>query len=189
MKRSIFTLMILIVILIATSCAAPSTTIEPEDTVEQNQEAQSSPQSPPVGVSVNQLAPDTALQMLDGGTVQASDYRGKPVILYFWATWCGFCVEELPNLQALYEKYGSQVEIIAISCDNDSQTVKDFMAQNNYTVPVAMDTDLSASRIYQAQALPQKLLLDQEGIVYNRIVGQTTPEAMENIVQTLLGKS
>jgi thiol-disulfide isomerase/thioredoxin len=87
-------------------------------------------------------APAFKLQTLDGKSVELSDFKGKVVILDFWATWCGPCVASLPHLNDLYKELSGQgLKVIAMNLQQDADTVKAFVEKKKWTLPVALDTD------------------------------------------------
>ena len=102
-------------------------------------------------------APDFEVTLLSGKTVKLSDYRGKRVLLNFWATWCGPCVQEMPAFQRLSEDYPDDVVILAVNCGESKEEV-----------PIALDENLEASNLYPATSIPLTLIVDEEGdIVYS----------------------
>ena len=106
--------------------------------------------------------------LLSGKTVKLSDYRGKRVLLNFWATWCGPCVQEMPAFQRLSEDYPDDVVILAVNCGESKEEVESFVQKNGYTFPIALDENLEASNLYPATSIPLTLIVDEEGdIVYS----------------------
>lgn len=113
-------------------------------------------------------APDFEVTLLSGKTVKLSDYRGKRVLLNFWATWCGPCVQEMPAFQRLSEDYPDDVVILAVNCGESKEEVESFVQKNGYTFPIALDENLEASNLYPATSIPLTLIVDEEGdIVYS----------------------
>lgn len=112
-------------------------------------------------------APDFSLRTLSGERVKLSDYRGKVVLLSFWATWCGPCKQELPVLQALMDKHGKDgLQVLAVNID-DPKTVAEvrrFVADRKLTMPVPLDTDSKVLGRYNPRiALPYLQVIDTEG--------------------------
>ena len=117
-------------------------------------------------------ATEFTLQSLDGSNVSLSSYKGKLVFLSFWATWCGPCKQELPSVQALYEKLkGKGFVILAVDIMEDRKTVSDFVKANAMTFPVLLDASGSVGRDYDAGSIPTNYLLDRNGKILARIVG------------------
>ena len=113
------------------------------------------------------LATDFEVTLISGETVKLSDFQGKKVLLNFWATWCGPCVQEMPAFQRLYEEYPDDFVILAVNCGDSEADVRDFAEENDYTFNIAIDEDLAASSLYPTYSIPLTLIVDEEGyIVY-----------------------
>jgi len=127
-------------------------------------------------------ATDFTLQTLDGKKVTLASYKGKLVFLSFWATWCGPCKQELPSIQALYEKLkGKGFTVVAVDLAEGGKTVNEFVKANGMTFPVLLDTDGKVGGTYEARSIPTNYLLDRNGKILARIVGYdgtewTSPE-------------
>lgn len=122
------------------------------------------------------------------------DYKGKVVFLNFWATWCPPCQKELPEIQALSEKYKNSKDVAVLTVvmpggrEMDAKGIKEFLNEHNYTMPVIFD-DGRLSREYEITSLPTTYMLDRDGNKYGVVVGQLTSDMMENIIdRTLNGK-
>ena len=117
-------------------------------------------------------ATEFTLQSLDGKKVSLSSFRGKLVFLSFWATWCGPCKQELPSLQAMYDKLRAKgFEILAVDVMEDRKTVGDFVKANAVTFPVLLDSSGAVGRDYDAGSIPTNYLIDRSGKILARIVG------------------
>jgi peroxiredoxin/tetratricopeptide (TPR) repeat protein len=114
-------------------------------------------------LAVTKNAPDFTLRNMDNQNVSLSDYRGKVVLLDFWATWCGPCRAELPHFQKLMDSFkdNPSVAFITISTDITAEVVKIFCKENKYTFPVLMDKGTTAA--YGVQGIPVLLIIDQDG--------------------------
>lgn len=110
-------------------------------------------------------APDFSLQDIKGGTVNLEDFRGKPILLNFWATWCEACKEELPSMQRLYDELSSQgVEVVAIAIDRGNfDRIKQYAKEYNLTFPVLWDPEQKVRRHYYIMGLPTTYLIGPEG--------------------------
>lgn len=108
---------------------------------------------------------DFAVQLNTGEDFTLSEQTGKVVLLNFWATWCGPCVEEMPALQSLYDEYGDggDVRIVLINAGESAQTVHRFLSQNSYTVPCVYDTDSTVNMQYGVDAIPYTVILNKDG--------------------------
>ena len=111
------------------------------------------------------LAPDFSLQDIKGNMVNLDDFRGKPILLNFWATWCEACKEELPSMQRLYEALSSQgVEVVAIAIDRKNfDRIKNYAKEYKLTFPVLWDPDQKVRKHYFILGLPTTYLIGPEG--------------------------
>lgn len=123
------------------------------------------------GLPKGAQAPDFELTTLDGKTVVLSKLRGKPVLLDFWATWCGPCRRALPHTQELAKKYKDQAHVLTVNLREAPETVRAFMEKNNYTFPVLMDSDGSVARNYGVTGIPHFVIIDAQGKIYHTQVG------------------
>lgn len=140
------------------------------------------------------MAPEFSLRTLDGGKVQLSDYRGKVVILSFWATWCGPCKQELPILQRLLDKYGEQgLAVLAINIDDPKTLaeVRRFVKNRKLTMPVPIDADSKVLASFNPRvALPFVQILDREGrrVSSHTGFGPGSEKALEEEIRSLLAE-
>lgn len=119
-----------------------------------------------VGLAEGQTAPDFLLTKLNGEEARLSDFRGQPVIINFWATWCPPCRAEMPDFQELYES--EDVEILAVNLTESEQSiegVEDFVNELGLTFPIPMDEDTIVAQMYEVQAYPTSYMIDSEGKV------------------------
>lgn len=116
---------------------------------------------------------ELTLEMLDGSTVKLSDYEGYVSILFMWATWCPNCVAELPVIQQLHEAYPDTVRVLAVNQGEDRETIEDFLADTEYTFPIALDPyGIMLSYVFPSDYLPYLAMLDEEGhMIYEKIGG------------------
>ncbi len=124
-------------------------------------------------IKLGSPAPDFKLMALDGREVALSDYRGKVVLLNFWATWCSPCKEEIPSLNALYTMLHKEgLEILAVSEDNRGlDAVKPFVDRYNIIFPVLLDPSRKVGTLYSIGGVPETFLIDRNGIVRYKFVG------------------
>lgn len=121
-------------------------------------------ESEDVGLEEGQTAPDFLLTTLEGEEARLSEFRGQPVIINFWATWCPPCRAEMPDLQKLYE--AEDVEILAVNLTESEQSeegVQDFIDELGLTFPVPMDQNSIVSEMYEVQAYPTSYIVDSDG--------------------------
>ena len=159
-------------------------------------EPEAEPAAPPILiqerglVKVGSLAPNFELLDGDGNPVTLAQYRGKVVLLNFWATWCGPCRVEMPAMETLYRGNRRQdFEILAISTDAQGVSVtRPFKESLGLTFPILHDSDFRIGVAYGARTLPMSFLVNREGMVTHRIFGArdwNSPEA-RTLLQTLL---
>lgn len=134
------------------------------------------------------LAPDFTLTALDGQKLSLSDYKGKVVMLDFWATWCGPCRIEIPSFEQLENHYRDQgFAIIGISMDDGGPgPVRDFYQQFKMNYPVAMGNDTLAEQYGGVFGLPTTMVIGRDGRIYAKHVGATDPAVFEAEIRTLL---
>lgn len=133
-------------------------------------------------------APDFALKDLDGKTVRLSDYRGKAVVINFWATWCPPCRHEIPWFVDLQKQYGPHgLQIIGISMDETGPAaVKKFADAMGVNYKVVMG-DAAAARSYGGvRVLPTTIYIDRQGKVVTTVPGLISKQEIEGIIQRLL---
>ena len=124
-------------------------------------------------VSEGDQAPAFRLPALDGRQVNLSDFRGKVVMVHFWATWCPPCVEELPTLDRLYHGLlGKDFALLAVSVDEGgAEAVRAFLQKNHLSLPVLLDPQRSVAGQYGTFKFPETYLLDRNGVVRYKVIG------------------
>jgi peroxiredoxin len=109
-------------------------------------------------------ASDFTVSLLGGETLKLRAQRGKPVLVNFWATWCGPCREEMPAMERLYLKHRARgFVLLAVSVDSDATLVKPFLDKLKLTFPVTLDTKMDLANVYGVRALPASFLIDRNG--------------------------
>ncbi len=125
-----------------------------------------------VGVSEGDLAPDFILQSADGQTRKLSNYRGHVVLVNLWATWCPPCMEEMPVLNQLAERYRDKgLVVLGLAGDDDPQRVRDFVAKSPLKFEVLLDSDGAIGTQYGITGYPETFFIDREGRVRDKIIG------------------
>ncbi|MGQ9666658.1 MAG: TlpA family protein disulfide reductase [Anaerolineae bacterium] len=132
-----------------------------------------------VKAEVGYSAPDFELADLDGKSVRLSDFRGKPVVLNFWATWCPPCRQELPIFQELHQRRGNVFVLLAISEGEHQQDVLAFVQKYGYTFRVLLDPGLSVGKAYGARAIPMTLVIDPDGVIVYIRQGAVKPGELD----------
>ena len=123
------------------------------------------------GVQVGKPAPEFQLSDLGGHQVSLSQFRGKVVILDFWATWCGPCRLSMPVLEKLQQRYGNRLVLLAINLQDEPDDVREYVQSRRITSTVLLDADGTVGRIYESNSIPMQVLIDRDGVVRNIQVG------------------
>jgi thiol-disulfide isomerase/thioredoxin len=161
----------------AEDSARPTSSAEPvEPTIE-------------VGTKPGQLAPDFVLDTLDGGEARLSDFRGKVVLLNFWASWCGPCRMEFPDLVSVYEKNKDRgFEIVAVNLGESKEVAGRFAEQFKLPFPILLDSNAGVARQYQTYSIPTSYFLDRDGVILGSRAGAMTESFVEEVLLNLLGE-
>ncbi len=129
------------------------------------------------------LAPDFTVYDLDGNEVHLSDFIGKPVVLNFWASWCGPCKMEMPDFNEKYLEIGEEVQFLIINMTDDSretvETASAFIAEQSYSFPVFYDTDQDAASTYGVYSIPTTYFIDADGNVIAQATGVIGAETLQ----------
>src|ERR1700719_3288692 len=134
-----------------------------------------------------EAAPDFKLAGFDGKPLTLADSRGKVVLLNFWATWCGPCQAEIPDLIALQQKYKDQLQIIGLIVDEDDASgVKQVVAETRINYPVAMTSPEVRVQYGGIAALPPSFVLDTQGRIVQKHEGLRDPALYETEIRALL---
>ena len=146
----------------------------PEDTGVENRQEETKPASIP--------APDFTVYDADGNEVRLSDFFGKPIVLNFWASWCGPCKMEMPDFNEKYLELGEEVQFLMINMtDGSRETVaiaSEFIKESGYSFPVFYDTKMDAANTYGAYSLPMTFFIDAEGYPVARATGAIDAETL-----------
>lgn len=152
------------------------------------------PLLPSVGTAAQRQdkAAEFELQDIDGQLHRLSDYRGKVIVLNFWASWCPECVEEMPSLNTLYEKYkGNDLVVLGISADRALESVKRLLSKTQVKYPLMLDTTGGALfRRYTIIGLPSTVVIDKNGFITERFIGNTDFSApvVETKIEALMNQ-
>ncbi len=128
--------------------------------------------TPSPAPQVGKPAPDFQLPNLEGQPVSLSDFQDMPVLLNFWATWCGPCRFEMPMIQAIFEESSDTgLIVLAIDIGEAPTKVKDYIQSGNFSFPVLLDTNQDVALEYNIRAIPTTFLIDKDGIIQEIKVG------------------
>ena len=128
-------------------------------------------------------APDVRIFDREGGEVRLNEFFGKPMVLNFWASWCGPCQSEMPDFQAKYQELGGEVNFVMVNMtDGQRETVESasgFIDRNGFEFPVFYDTTGEAAYAYQAYSLPTTYFIDAGGHVIAQATGAIDAETLQ----------
>lgn len=128
--------------------------------------------APAGAVAVKETAPDFTLKTKSGKNLRLNDFRGKVVMINFWATWCAPCRQELPHMEALYKKYKDRgFVLLGVNIDNDSVAAKKMAEEFKLTFPVLYDEKQQTSKLYKLKAMPSTFIVDRGGKVHEVHLG------------------
>jgi cytochrome c biogenesis protein CcmG/thiol:disulfide interchange protein DsbE len=133
-------------------------------------------------------APSFSLQGLDNKTYQLSGPREKPLVINFWASWCGPCQAEAPALREIYLKHQKDVDFYAINVtsNDDLESAKKFADQYQLPFPIPLDVEGKVANLYRVNAFPTTYLIDRQGIIRRQMIGMVEPETFEKLVEALI---
>lgn len=160
----------------ALATAAPSKT--PQET------------TPAAQTEAGPVVPDFTVYDLDGNPAALSDFFGKPIVLNFWASWCGPCKMELPDFQEVYEEQGSDVQFLIVNLTDGHQetveTASGYLAQEGYSFPAYYDTQRSAAAAYGVNAIPCTYFIDANGCGIARASGAIDAQTLRKGIRMIL---
>lgn len=143
-------------------------------------------QSPGLDVSAEPgaAAPDFLLQALDGGEIRLSDYRGRPVVLNFWATWCRPCRQEMPQLVKAYDRYrGDALLVIGVNLQEGSAVLDTFVRDFGIQYPIALDRTGDVGDRYRLLGLPTSVFIGRDGVIRSVFNGPFVEKSQGTNVQ------
>lgn len=150
-----------------------------EDTATQDENTQ---ENEPV-LAAGETMPDFEFITLEGKTVKISDYKGQIIMLNFWATWCPYCVQEMPDLETM-NTY-DDVVVLALNAREDFDTVSEYISETPYDFDILLDEDGYYSDLFYVSSLPSTFFIDEDGILLGMMPGMMTLDQMETIIQDI----
>ena len=121
----------------------------------------------------------------DGNEVKLEDLSGKPVLLNFWATWCGYCIMEMPDLEEAYKKYGDEIQFLIVNTDDGIKNGEEFIKSKGYTFPTYYDLEYKAAIAYGINRIPRTIAIDKDGNVLYNQPGMLTADSLESIIEMI----
>lgn len=142
----------------------------------------------PAGSEVGSIMPEYSAMWLDGTKFELNERRDKVVLLNLWATWCGPCRFEIPELQAIHDKYAPKgFEVIGVSVDESGvESVRDFVKEHEMTYPVVLDAEGKLANVFQTSVLPTSVIIDRTGKIVWKKFGAIMPND-EELVKAVEG--
>jgi len=130
-------------------------------------------ETPKTKAVVGLKAPGFLLSDPSGKTYTLSELKGSVIFVNFWATWCPPCVEEMPSIQNLYNgfKDNKEFRMVTILYKDDYQKAIAFMKQNNYTLPILIDSDGKSAKAYGVTGVPETYIVDKQGVLREKVIG------------------
>ncbi|MFF5398481.1 TlpA disulfide reductase family protein [Peribacillus butanolivorans] len=139
------------------------------------------------GLKIGAAAPDFSLKTLDGKQVNLSDYKGKKVMLNFWATWCPPCKKEMPDMQKYSQQAGDDVVILAVNIDPEND-VQAFVEDNGITFTIPLDSQSAKNPVnerYKILSIPTTYFIDSKGIIRNKVISAMQLKDMERNINSI----
>ncbi|CAM3420282.1 redoxin domain-containing protein [Hydrogenibacillus schlegelii] len=131
-------------------------------------------------IEVGRPAPDFTAALLDGGTVTLSELRGHPVLLNFWATYCPSCIDEMPAIESVYQKFKDDgFIVIGINTGESAVTIQGYVRRTGVTYPIALDREATITKRYRVYDLPRSIFIAPDGTVAVDHIGPMTAEMVE----------
>ena len=134
-------------------------------------------------------APDFTLTDKGGNEVQLSNFAGKPMVLNFWASWCGPCQMEMPDFEEMYKTYGEDVQFVMVNMTDGSQetveSATQFITEKGYTFPVYYDTKMEGAYYYSVYSLPMTYFIGADGYVAGRNTGMISGENLQKGIEAI----
>ncbi|MHB1957265.1 MAG: TlpA family protein disulfide reductase [Sulfobacillus sp.] len=138
--------------------------------------------------AVGHIPPDFTLLSTTGETVTLSQLKGKPTFINFWASWCGPCQQETPDLERMYEKYGKRIAFYGINATAFDRlgAVESFIRHYHLTYPILLDQSGSVMKSYDILGIPDSYFINRQGVVISKVVGPMSAGVMKKQFERLL---
>lgn len=184
--RNLIIIIIVFIVVIVGSIIAynfANKNVKPQQNIAENSQENSSENPEKI------LAPNFTVYNKNNEKVNLSDYKGKPIVLNFWASWCTPCKIEMPYFDKFYKKHGKDIEVLMVNLNgggNDTKEKADkFIADGGYSFPVYYDTDSDAAYKYGIISMPTTLFIDKDGYAVIGYRGAITEDILFSAVDML----
>jgi cytochrome c biogenesis protein CcmG/thiol:disulfide interchange protein DsbE len=136
---------------------------------------------------VGDAAPDFTLPTLDGETISLSEFRGRPTVVNFWASWCNPCREEFPLLAAALEEYANEdLAVVGVTYQDIDSDSRAFVEEMDAVWPQAVDDGGATAQSYGVRAIPLTFFVDADGLIADRVIGFSSKAALDASLETIL---
>lgn len=139
------------------------------------------------GLHIGDYAPDFEMELSDGGKVKLSSFRGKVVLLHFWATWCPPCQKELPEMDALAKQIAqkgssSKLDFLAVCVSDTQKSLEKYLKKNGFTFRGGLDEDGNIAEVYGVEGIPASILISPDGKIEKMTVGMMSRADLDSFV-------
>lgn len=197
LNKKIFSIIILAIVLIGglyyfavVKGGETTEELEPENNISQEANNETGEENivedSVLDIAIGEEAPNFTLRNLDGEEVSLIDYRGKIVLINFWATWCKYCDIEMPDLQKL-DKENEDLVVLAVDVMEEKSLVEEYVEKGGYDFQVVLDEDGDIAKLYLVSAFPTSYFVDKDGILLGGVPGMMTYAQMNQIVEGIRG--
>lgn len=136
---------------------------------------------------IGSLALDFVSEDVSGKKIALSDFRGKkPVLLIFWATWCGYCAKELPDLKTFTQKHQDEIQVLVVSSGESREIIKDYIQENDINFSMLLDEQKEIWNSYLVRGTPTHFLIDKAGKIVTLRLGLTQKDGLEVMLTMVL---
>lgn len=140
----------------------------------------------PPAPAIGHPAPDFTLQTLEDEPLALSDLHGQPVVVNFWASWCGPCRAEMPELQRLHERLGpSGLVVLGVNQDETAQTIAQYRQKIDVDFPTVIDRRLGTSREYAVNSIPTTFFIDRDGVIRDLFIGPMSDAVLADNLKSI----
>ncbi len=136
---------------------------------------------------LNKSAPEFTVQSLDGKTRSLTDYKGKPVLLNFWASWCAPCRSEMPLISKKMDKYEKDgLTVLAVNLAESPQTIRAFVKEYDIQFPILLDAESTIANAYGIDPIPTTFFIDRKGKVARIYIGELEEKVFDSYLSVIL---